>query len=518
MIKGWRPRAETYAVPWTAFERDDPFGSRAAERGYRHPERTFMTGWVILVDQPKDLPNADTPHKVITTSEYLARPRLFDMGRPKLVNLARSYAYQSKGYYASLLAEARGHRVVPTVETMLELREAKLYEHALPELEDELNRCARRADFQPEGELKLLVCFGIARDPRFESFGRLLFDWFRCPALEVTVEPGTWLSIERIRPRNVTRLANGEASFLRESLHQHTKREWRDPKARTVPKYDLAVLYDPNEKMPPSSPASIKHMARIAEKLSVDVEPITRRQLAELAEYDGLFIRETTSIDNHTYRFARRAWQEGMPVIDDPISMIRCTNKVFLMELLGQNQVATPPTVMLAEAGDLPRAMDELGLPLVVKIPDGSFSRGVHKVSTPEEFRRIADELFEETDLLLAQKFLPTEFDWRVGVLAGRAAVRLPVPHGARPLADRQAPCRRFLARGRLPHLRARPGAARADRHRGAGGARRSGMASMASTSSRPTTASSSWRSTTTPTSSTASRTRSARTRSGPAC
>ncbi|MGZ3290944.1 MAG: RimK-like ATPgrasp N-terminal domain-containing protein, partial [Xanthobacteraceae bacterium] len=227
-----------------------------------------MTGWVILVDQPKDLPNAETPHKVITTSEYLARPRLFDMGRPKLVNLARSYAYQSKGYYASLLAEARGHRVVPTVETMLELREAKLYEHALPELEDELNRCARRADFQPEGEFKLLVCFGIARDERFEQFGRLLFDWFRCPALEVTVEPGTWLSIERIRPRNITRLANGEASFLREALHRHTKREWRDPKARTIAKYDLAVLYDPNEKMAPSSPASIKYMARIAEKLS----------------------------------------------------------------------------------------------------------------------------------------------------------------------------------------------------------------------------------------------------------
>jgi glutathione synthase/RimK-type ligase-like ATP-grasp enzyme len=378
-----------------------------------------MTGWVILVDQPKDLPNAETPHKVITTSEYLARPRLFDMGRPKLVNLARSYAYQSKGYYASLLAEARGHRVVPTVETMLELREAKLYEHALPELEDELNRCARRADLQPESELKLLICFGIARDQRFESFGRLLFDWFRCPALEVIVEPGTWLSIERIRPRNINRLANGEGEFFRESLHQHTRRDWRNPKARTVSKYDLAVLYDPNEKMPPSSPASIKHFVRIAEKLSVDVEPITKRQLAELAEYDGLLIRETTSIDNHTYRFARRAWQEGMPVIDDPISMIRCTNKVFLMELLGSNQVPTPPTVMLQEGGDLAKATDELGLPMVVKIPDGSFSRGVHKVNTPEELRRITDELFEETDLVLAQKFLPTEFDWRVGVLAG---------------------------------------------------------------------------------------------------
>jgi glutathione synthase/RimK-type ligase-like ATP-grasp enzyme len=378
-----------------------------------------MTGWVILVDQPKDFPNADTPHKVITTSEYLARPRLFDAGRPKLLNLSRSYNYQSKGYYASLLAEARGHRVVPTVETMLELREAKLYEHALPELEDELNRSARRADFQPEGEIKLLVCFGISRDSRFEAFGRLLFDWFRCPALEITVSPGQRLAIDRIRPRNITRLANGEATFFRESLHQHTRREWRDPRARTVSKYDLAVLYDPNEKMPPSSAESIKHFARIAERLSVDVEPVTRRQLAELAEFDGLFIRETTSIDNHTYRFARRAWQEGMPVIDDPISMIRCTNKVFLMELLNSNQVPTPPTVIIPEGGDLTQAVEELGLPLVVKIPDGSFSRGVHKVNSPEEFKRIAEELFEETDLVLAQKFLPTEFDWRVGVLAG---------------------------------------------------------------------------------------------------
>lgn len=378
-----------------------------------------MTGWVILVDQPRDLPNAETPHKVITTSDYLARPRLFDLGRPKLVNLSRSYAYQSKGYYASLLAEARGHRIVPTVETMLELREAKLYEHALPELENELNRCARRAELEIEEELKLLVCFGIARDARFEGFGRLLFDWFRCPALEVSIEPGKWLSIDRIRPRTVTRLANGEGEFFREALHRHTQREWRAPKARTVAKYDLAVLLDPNEKLPPSSVASIKHFARIAERHSVDVEPINRRQLAELAEYDGLFIRETTSIDNHTYRFARRAMQEGMPVIDDPISMIRCTNKVFLMELLGANAVPMPQTVMLAGMDDLPLAMDELGLPLVVKIPDGSFSRGVHKVSTPDEFRRIAAELFEETDLVLAQKFLPTEFDWRVGVLSG---------------------------------------------------------------------------------------------------
>ena len=56
---------------------------------------------------------------------------------------------------------------------------------------------------------------------------------------------------------------------------------------------------------------------------------------------------------------------------------------------------------------------------MVVKIPDGSFSRGVHKVEDAEALKKLSDELFEDTDLLLAQKFMPTKFDWRVGVLDG---------------------------------------------------------------------------------------------------
>ena len=74
---------------------------------------------------------------------------------------------------------------------------------------------------------------------------------------------------------------------------------------------------------------------------------------------------------------------------------------------------------MLAEDEDLAKAEKLLGWPMVVKIPDGSFSRGVHKVETAEALKKLSDELFEDTDLLLAQKFMPTKFDWRVGVLDG---------------------------------------------------------------------------------------------------
>jgi hypothetical protein len=148
-----------------------------------------MNGWVILVDQARDFPNADTPHKVITTDDYLARPKLFaGLGRAKIINLSRSYNYQSKGYYGSLLAEARGHRVIPTVETMLDLREWKLYDKSLPELQEGLTAAATSAcdggyDLRPPVLLR-------SPGSRFEGFGRLLFDWYRCPAIEVTITPG----------------------------------------------------------------------------------------------------------------------------------------------------------------------------------------------------------------------------------------------------------------------------------------------------------------------------------------
>ncbi len=378
-----------------------------------------MADWVILVDTPKDFPNADTPHKVITTKDYLARPGLFRGQRPKIINLARSFNYQTRGYYCSLLAEARGHRVVPSVETMVDLGARQLYAQALPELDDALAKALAAA---PDKTMpgRLLVYFGEVEDHRFDRFGRLLFDWYRCPVLEVTIETADRPQIRRLSSVPVTRLTPTELDVFRGALHNHTRREWRSKKDKGPPRYSFAVLYDPNEAMPPSSLATLKHWSRIAGKQGVEIEPITRRDLARLAEFDALFIRETTSIDNHTYRFARRAMQEGMPVIDDPISMIRCTNKIYLHELMTSNGIAVPPTVIIAGAPDLERAAAELGFPMVLKVPDSSFSRGVKKVDNPAELQALFKQWYEDTDLLLAQAFMPTSFDWRVGVLGGK--------------------------------------------------------------------------------------------------
>ncbi|MBO6539036.1 MAG: RimK family protein [Rhizobiaceae bacterium] len=373
--------------------------------------------WVILTGRAGDLDQVATPHKIITNRDYLAHPSLFRGQPPKVINLSNSYAYQSRGYYASLLASSRGHKVIPTVETMIDLSERKLYENALPELEQALNKC--RKELGGAFPRTVSVFFGMGPSKVWDRFARLLFDWFRAPSLEVTIEDGQWAAIRKIGFLPIARMdSEGKTRFL-ECMERYTAREWRDSRTRTPARYTFATLIDANEELPPSSVASLRHWSRVAAKMGVEVEPITKKDLARLANYDALFIRETTAISNHTYRFARRAQQEGMPVIDDPLSMIRCTNKVYLNELMAANKVPVPPTVMIAGASDLELAAETLGFPLVLKIPDSSFSRGVKKASDFRELKELATKWLEDSDLLIAQKFMPTEFDWRIGVLGG---------------------------------------------------------------------------------------------------
>ncbi|WP_420406626.1 RimK family protein [Hoeflea sp.] len=378
-----------------------------------------MSDWVILATALAGFDHAATTHKVLATRDYLARPELFRGARPNIINLSRSYSYQSRGYYASLLAAARGQRVIPSVETIIDLSARKLYENAIPELEDALNKeLAARPDEPAPSRLR--VFFGTSADPRLERFCRLLFDWFRAPALEVTLKPGSWCAIPRIALLPFGKIDGGDRELFYKAMARHTGRQWKDAKTRAPARYSFATLVDPDEALPPSTIDSLKHWSRIAARMGVAVEPITRKDLPRLANFDALFIRETTSISNHTYRFARRAQQEGMPVIDDPVSMIRCTNKVYLDELMASNGIPVPPTVMLIGPEDFARAADQLGFPMVLKIPDSSFSRGVSKVGSMQELKTLAGAWLSDSEVLIAQAYMPTSFDWRIGVLGGK--------------------------------------------------------------------------------------------------
>jgi glutathione synthase/RimK-type ligase-like ATP-grasp enzyme len=69
---------------------------------------------------------------------------------------------------------------------------------------------------------------------------------------------------------------------------------------------------------------------------------------------------------------------------------------------------------------NIDRIIPTLGLPCILKQPDGAFSLGVAKVHTEEELMGKVRELLRHSELVLAQQYLPTEFDWRIAVLDNR--------------------------------------------------------------------------------------------------
>jgi glutathione synthase/RimK-type ligase-like ATP-grasp enzyme len=109
-----------------------------------------------------------------------------------------------------------------------------------------------------------------------------------------------------------------------------------------------------------------------------------------------------------------------MVVIDDPESIVRCSNKVYQAELFLRHNVKTPKT-QVVHRGNQNGIGKLLGYPVVLKQPDSSFSAGVTRANDETELKLKLKALFKKSELVVAQEFLPSEFDWRVGVLGGKA-------------------------------------------------------------------------------------------------
>lgn len=369
---------------------------------------------LVIVDHRKDLPFEPAVGRVLTTREYLG----LGHGVPgrTVVNLSRSYEPLTKGYYCSLLSEARGERCFPGPDSILDVNWKRIHRSALSDVEPLLKTV--------EGPVPVLldVVFGQTEDPRFADVGALVFDLFRCPVTRLTIDSssGNGLRITEIEALSVVHLEGGERERFRRLLDAFLRK--RAPLEKALPRAasSIAVLIDPAEEFPPSDEEALRLFEMAALDLGARITFVTRRDLNRLSQFDALFIRETTRLEHHTYRFARKAEREGMPVIDSPAAILKCTNKIFLYELLRTHRIPTPPTVVF-DSKELPAVSENIDYPVVLKIPDGCFSQGVYRVDSTDELRRRAAILFEESDLLLVQSFMPTTFDWRIGVLDGTA-------------------------------------------------------------------------------------------------
>ncbi len=146
-----------------------------------------------------------------------------------------------------------------------------------------------------------------------------------------------------------------------------------------------------------------------------------RENIDDIPNYDAVFIRATTDPLFTSYIVSKTAWELGLKVVDDPESIKICGNKIHQYALFEKYNVPRIPTVFLNKDElhhkKISEIFDELGKPVVIKAPYTSFSRYVEKAACETSFREVAKRFFKKSDVLAIQKFTPTGFDWRVGVL-----------------------------------------------------------------------------------------------------
>lgn len=370
---------------------------------------------LVVLENPDTWPFRLEEVEVVPARAYLGEERFAGLRRAAVYNLCREYGYQSVGYYVSLLAAARGHRPLPSVDTLQSLPLAPVVRAVSEDLDDLVQRSL--APLRSEA-FDLSIYFGRNVARRYDRLSGALFNQFPSPFLRARFVRNDRWKLAGIRPVAAGQVPEEHREFVLERAREYFARPLR-PGRRREYRYDMAVLWDEGDPTSPSDEGAVRRFLRAAHAAGIGAEVVGREEYGRLGEYDALFIRETTAVDHHTFRFARRAEAEGLVVVDDPESIIRCGNKVYQAELFRRHGVPAPPTLVVsrANAAEVERAV---GLPCVLKSPDGAFSMGVARVDSAEALGERLQALLSRSELVVAQAWSPTPYDWRIGVLGGR--------------------------------------------------------------------------------------------------
>lgn len=391
-------------------------GENAIKMEFKQNEMNHSkkTSNIIVINQPYKWTFPDVNAKVISVKEYIGNPFYQHNTDLRIFNLCSSYKYQSYGYYVSLLASARGQRVIPSTITIRDFRILNVIHSAANDIEEQINKSLNR---KHDTSFSLNIYFGQTRTKGFGLLAMKLHQLFEAPLFKVDfVKHEKWI-IKDMQVLTLNKLPESEISYIYDFAKKYfNKKRFNNSKLINY-KYDIAVLVDPEEKTPPSCPKALQKFKSAANRKGLYLEFITKSDLDKINEFDALFIRETTSVNDHTYEFSRMAYAEGLVVIDDPWSILKCSNKIYQNEIFKKHKILTPKTTILSKNLLNSKYLDEMNYPLILKQPDSAFSLGVIKVENKEEAIVSLNNLFKISDMVVCQEFLYSEFDWRIGII-----------------------------------------------------------------------------------------------------
>tara|TARA_R110002049_G_scaffold168483_1_gene335036 strand:- start:42 stop:476 length:435 start_codon:yes stop_codon:yes gene_type:complete len=136
----------------------------------------------IVVNQPEKWNFPTGNITVISSQDYLTNPQFSVLKKARIFNLCKDYNYQSKGYYVSLLAEARGHLAIPTVKNIVDLKNLKLVRIVSDEFDDIIQQSLKNIKSR---EFTLSIYFGQNVAQKYKELSTLFYKHFQVPFFRV---------------------------------------------------------------------------------------------------------------------------------------------------------------------------------------------------------------------------------------------------------------------------------------------------------------------------------------------
>ncbi|MCC5013573.1 MULTISPECIES: RimK family protein [unclassified Legionella] len=366
---------------------------------------------IIVTDDPPSWEFLSPLANIVNALDYLSSENYHQSKSMRVINLCQSYGHQTIGYYVSLLAHARDHKAIPSVHNIQDVLNVSLSILISQDIDEEIQHSLQ--DIKGD-EFILSLYFGQNMAKRHATLAKKLHGLFPLPMLRFILEKKKQWRIKKLLPLSLNDVPEHHLEFMKQAAENYLSKkrfhQWRK-KQRF---HDLAILIDPCELNAPSNKKALDFFVSAGEELGLNIDFIEKSDNKSIAEYDALFIRATTSVNHYTYRMARRAAQENLVVIDDPQSIVKCSNKVYLAELMRSHQILTPETTFISKYD---KNLPEIEFPCILKRPDSAFSHGVLKLDDAKSLQKSLNQFFKISDLVLIQPFIPTEYDWRIGIL-----------------------------------------------------------------------------------------------------
>jgi hypothetical protein len=181
---------------------------------------------LIIVENPDKWQFSLYDVEVITPARYISDESFQQLKGLKIINLCKSYQYQSLGYYVSLLAEARQHKVLPAISTIQDLRFPSILREDFEDFDHLIQNAFKN---ETRDKVEFDIYFGTTQEEHLNKLAKQLFQYVQAPSLSATFSKKSKWVLQSIKPLSLGEVPKEDRPLLRDAVEKYLERK-RDVK------------------------------------------------------------------------------------------------------------------------------------------------------------------------------------------------------------------------------------------------------------------------------------------------